>query len=212
MNTKDIIKNLSKMSKSELRMVCRDMNCKTSSKKEMITRLVSPLLKGKYKFQMESKHPIQLSKHECKNDDVLTRDPFKEDDKVVRLNILNDDKTIGYWCLSKDVIKFYCSQALIDNPPYCEWKGAYDDSGHGGSCGKLKLLQIPSRGGETWMITVKLGRKLLKAANSHGSLEVGVKKIKQVSVGATHNEAGGSSTSHGNTKHWVWGCRRVAVS
>ncbi len=152
----------------------------------------------------------------CKNKDVLTMEPFGVDDEVVRLNILNDAGTIDYWCLSKDFIKHYCSQAMIDNPPFCEWvplKGPQgeerdmDDSGHGGSCGNLKLLQIPSRGGETWMITVNLGRQLLKAANSRGSLEVSVKRIKQVAVGATHDQAGGASTSHGNTRHWVWGCR-----
>ena len=52
MNTTDIIKNLSKMNASELRMICREMNCKVGSKTEMLTRLVAPLLKGKYKFQM----------------------------------------------------------------------------------------------------------------------------------------------------------------
>jgi surface protein len=52
MNTTDIIKNLSKMDTSELRMVCREMNCKTGSKTQMIARLVAPLLKGKSKFQM----------------------------------------------------------------------------------------------------------------------------------------------------------------
>ena len=158
----------------------------------------------------------------CKNKDVLTMEPFGVDDEVVRLNILNtagmppSPDEIDYWCLSKDFIKHYCSQAMIDNPPFCEWvplKGPQgeerdmDDSGHGGSCGNLKLLQIPSRGGETWMITVNLGRQLLKAANSRGSLEVSVKRIKQVAVGATHDQAGGASTSHGNTRHWVWGCR-----
>ncbi len=151
----------------------------------------------------------------CKNKDVLTMEPFGVDDQVVRLNILNaagmppSPDEIDYWCLSKDFIKHYCSQAMIDNPPYCEWVGPpdMDDSGHGGRCGNLKLLQIPSRGGETWMITVNLGRQLLKAANSRGSLEVSVKRIKQVAVGATHNQAGGASTSHGNTRHWVWGCR-----
>ena len=149
----------------------------------------------------------------CKNKDVLTMEPFGVDDEVVRLNILNPAGTIDYWCLSKDFIKHYCSQAMIDNPPYCEWEGPpdMDDSGRSATgitgCGNLKLLQIPSRGGETWMITVNLGRQLLKAANSRGSLEVSVKRIKQVAVGATHNQAGGASTSHGNTKHWVWGCR-----
>jgi hypothetical protein len=53
MKTTDIIKNLSKMSKSELRMVCQEMKCNIGSKKEMITRLVAPL-KGKYKFKMSS--------------------------------------------------------------------------------------------------------------------------------------------------------------
>ena len=52
MKTTDIIKNLSHMDTSELRMICREMNCNTGSKKEMLTRLVAPLLKGKYKFQM----------------------------------------------------------------------------------------------------------------------------------------------------------------
>ena len=55
MKTTNIIKNLSKMNASELRMICREMNCKVGSKKEMLTRLVAPLLKGKYKFQMGKK-------------------------------------------------------------------------------------------------------------------------------------------------------------
>ena len=52
MNTEKIIKNLSKMDTSELKMICREMQCKVGSKKQMIARLVAPLLKGKYKFQM----------------------------------------------------------------------------------------------------------------------------------------------------------------
>jgi len=52
MKTTNIIKNLSKMNASELRMICREMNCKVGSKKEMLTRLVAPLLKGKPKFKM----------------------------------------------------------------------------------------------------------------------------------------------------------------
>ena len=53
MNVNDIIKNLSKMHSYELKMVCREMNCKVSSKREMLTLLVAPLLKDKYKLPMK---------------------------------------------------------------------------------------------------------------------------------------------------------------
>ena len=52
MNTTDLIKNLLKMNTPELKLVCREMNCKVGSKKQMIAHLVAPLLKGKYKFKM----------------------------------------------------------------------------------------------------------------------------------------------------------------
>ena len=55
MNTEKIIKNLSKMNAAELKIICREMKCKVGSKKEMLARLVAPLLKGKYKFKMEKK-------------------------------------------------------------------------------------------------------------------------------------------------------------
>lgn len=141
----------------------------------------------------------------CENNDALAMDAFKVGEPVVRLLIPKPDGTMDEWCLSKDLVKHYCSKANVKTPPYCEWVGAHDDSGHGGGCGDLKLLQIPSRGGETWMITKELGTKLLEAANLPSSHEVRVERLKQVSVGATHNQAGGASTSHGNTKHWVWG-------
>ena len=63
MKTTDIIKNLSKMNASELRMICREMNCKVGSKTQMIARLVAPLLKGKYKFKMENT-PDEILGHE----------------------------------------------------------------------------------------------------------------------------------------------------
>jgi len=145
----------------------------------------------------------------CENDDVLTGDEFGSGEEVVRMIIQNTNGntngTTTEWCLSKHFIKYYCSEQNLSNPPFCKWEGANDDSGHGGQCGNLKLLQISSRGGETWLITVELGRKLLEAAESSCSHDVRVIKLMQVAVGSTAADAGGSSTSHGNNRRWVWG-------
>tara|TARA_B100000700_G_C14329304_1_gene527437 strand:- start:314 stop:490 length:177 start_codon:yes stop_codon:yes gene_type:complete len=55
------------------------------------------------------------------------------------------------------------------------------------------------------MISVRLGRKLLEAASTPGSShEVNVVKNRLVTIGSTARNAGGASTSHGNTQKWVW--------
>jgi len=147
--------------------------------------------------------PIVKDAEDCDNYDVLSGEAFANEEEVIHM--IGRNGTTFDWCLSKDLIKHYCSEENLSKPPYCEWEGASNDSGRGGECGALKLLQIPSRGGETWMITLELGRKLLDAANSHCSHNVRVVKLVQVAVGSTHQYTGGSSTSHGNNKRWVWG-------
>lgn len=152
---------------------------------------------------------------ECGNNDLTTLEPFEDEEEVVRLLIhekeeaeSKNDGNVSRWCMSKDAIKHYCSREHLDNPPRCQWVSAIDDSGHGGHCGDLRLLQLPmAQGGSTWLITVELGEKLLRAANNHCTREVHVERFEKVRVGSTRGDAGGASTSHGNNERWVYGLR-----
>ena len=148
----------------------------------------------------------------CENEDLMTMSPFEEEEEVVRL-LIHENAKVSKWCISKDAIKHYCSREHLDNPPRCQWVGATDDSGHGGKCGALRLLQLPmAQGGSTWLITVNLGEKLLHAANNHCSREVHVERFEKVRVGSTRGDAGGVSTSHGNNERWVYGLREDCKS
>jgi len=133
MNITDIIKNLSKMSKSELRMVCREMKCNTGSKKEMIENLVAPLNR---KFKMKrSSGDSPLFKRTKTNEagawiwsdpvsifDMYTlyddeSEAFKEESKG-DLPLVNDDYIRRFKNFRKNVIKTF--NVVYDGSYWCK--------------------------------------------------------------------------------------------